>query len=124
MERPRSPRATRPDVVDVADEHRLVEAQVVAQLGHRLRRGVLAQHEGDRVARDQLDGEHDHEDDAEQHRHGQEQAADDERQHAARQVRARRYLSSQTFPSQRLYSTGWIVKPLTPARVTTISLVL
>src|SRR2546422_7076080 len=35
-----------------------------------------------------------------------------------------RYLSSQTFPSHRLYSTGCTVNPLTLARVTTISLVL
>ena len=37
---------------------------------------------------------------------------------------AGRYLSSQTFPSHRLYSTGCTVKPFTLARVTTISLVL
>ena len=133
IDRPRSPLARRPDVLHVADGQGLVEAQVVPQAGHRVLGGVLAEHEGHGVARDQLDGEHHHEDDAEQHGHGEQQPAEDEGQHDARAgARAARwpargsrpsgappgaapgrYLSSQVFPSQRLYSTGWTTKPFT-----------
>ena len=68
-------------------------------------------------------GEHDHEDHAEQHRDGEEEAAEDERQHPPPPA-THAYLSIQVFDSVRLYSTGWIWKPLTLARVTMISFVV
>ena len=36
----------------------------------------------------------------------------------------RAYLSSQVFQRARLYSTGWMLKPFTPARAAMISLVV
>ena len=59
-------------VVQVADEERLVETEVIAQLCHRVG-GVLAEHQRER--RPQVDGEHDHEHHAEQHGHGEEETA-------------------------------------------------
>ena len=70
-----------PDVFEVADEERLVQPEMVAKLGDGVLRGVLAEHQGHRVARQEIDREHDHEHHAEQHGHGEEEAADDERQH-------------------------------------------
>ena len=58
----------------------------------------------------------------EQHGHGEQEAADHERQHPP--PPAGGYLSSQVFQRARLYSTGWMVKPFTLARVTMISLVV
>src|SRR5919109_869924 len=58
------------DVVHVADGERLVEPQMLAEPGHGLLGRVLAEHERDGVARQQVDREHDDEDDAEQDRHG------------------------------------------------------
>ena len=111
------------DVVEVADEEGLVEAEVLAQPGHRVLGGVLAEHERDGVAGQQIDGEHDHEHHAEQDGHGEEEAADDERQHPPPPA-THDYLSIQVFERVRLYSTGWIWKPFTPARVTMISFVV
>ena len=101
------------EVLDVADEQRLVEAEVVAQLRDGVLGRVLAEHELHGVARDQLERQHDDEHDPEQDRDREQEPAQREDQR-----------SSQTLPSGRKYSTGWTVKPFTCARVATISLVL
>ena len=86
---------------------------MLAEAVHGLLRRVLAEHHGHRVAGDELEGEHDDEDDPEQNRDGEQQSPERERQR-----------SSHTFPRGRKYSTGWTPKPLTEARVATISMVL
>ena len=115
---------------------------MLAQLGDGVLGRVLAEHQRDRVARQVVDGEHDHEHHAEQDGHGEQEAADDERQqltnmggpdmapHTPRVSErpgkpvALLYFSSQVFESVRLYSTGWIWKPFTLARAAMISFVV
>ncbi len=77
MELPRSPRSSAPIQTRNCFHSGSFEPELLADLGDGLGRGVLAGHDGGRIARRQVQQqEHEHRDDGHDRQHG-EQASDD-----------------------------------------------